>query len=207
MENEKISKVLDFFQSVSELKRTLRYKEHHKDLRESSADHSWQTSVMAMILTSELSLDIDINRAIKIALVHDISEAVTDDIAATVTERNAELFRKKKSEELEAIQLLTSKLPEKSGKEICDLWMEYREGKTEEAKFVKALNKLEANIHCLKFGYETYDDPYFIVTHSNKAAQDFPPIKEVAELVKEKLKVEFEKGNIPWKDKEEYEPK
>lgn len=207
MDKEKISKILDFFQSVSELKRTLRYKEHHKYLKESSADHSWQTAIMVMILAPELDLDINVNRAIKIALVHDISEAITDDIAATVTERNAELLKKKKSEELKAIQLLTSNLPEKSGKEVCDLWLEYREGKTSEAKFVRALNKLEANMHCLNFGHKTYDDPYFIVTHANKAAKDFPPIKEVADIVKEKLKVEFEKGNIPWKDEEEYSVK
>lgn len=71
-----LEKIFDFLYQAARLKKVLRYKEHNKALSESSADHSWNLALMTLILEKELNLRIDINHAIKIALIHDIVELI-----------------------------------------------------------------------------------------------------------------------------------
>ena len=84
-----------------------------------------------------------------------------------------------------------------------NLWNEYEKGSTGEAKFVKALDKLETLTHLIEAGYKTYDRPEMIVNYADKAVKEFPELKGVLKIIKQKIKVEFDKGGIPWK--EEYD--
>jgi 5'-deoxynucleotidase YfbR-like HD superfamily hydrolase len=94
-------------------------------------------------------------------------------------------------------------LPKKLGDEVSLLWYEYDEGKTKEAKFVKAMDKIETMSHLINLGYKYFDCPEMIAVYANKTVRNFPELKEYLVKVKQELKKEFEKGNIPWK--EEYD--
>ena len=101
------------------------------------------------------------------------------------------------------IRQIKNSLPPKIGEEIANLWNEYDERSTREAKFVKALDKLETLTHLIETGYKTYDRPELIANYADKTVKDFPELTDMLKIIKRKLKSEFKKGNIPWK--EEYE--
>jgi len=106
---------------------------------ESVADHSWRMTLMAMVAAQQNS-NVDVSRCVQIALVHDLAEATVGDITPHCGISDEEKYRR----ELEAITTMTSKLGGAlGGDEILQLWKEYEEGTTEEAKLVKDLDKLE----------------------------------------------------------------
>lgn len=104
---------------------------------ESVAEHSWRIALMAMLLGEEFP-EADMNRVVRMCLIHDLGEAFTGDIPAF--EKNAE------HEQVEA-QLLhkwVSTLPEAASTEFSALLAEMEAMQTAEAKIYKALDKLEA---------------------------------------------------------------
>ena len=67
-----LEKIFDFLHKIENLKSTLRYNKTTSGRNESSAEHSWRLALITLIIADELRLSIDVNRAIKIALVHDL---------------------------------------------------------------------------------------------------------------------------------------
>ena len=131
---------------------------------ESVADHSWRMSLMAMVAASSWNSSssdqqtYDMNRCIKIALVHDLAEATVGDI----TPHCGVSDQTKYELELNAISSMTSQLvgglpgsssTKNAGNEILELWKEYEAGATPEAKLVKDMDKLEMILQALE--YET----------------------------------------------------
>ena len=197
---DNLEKIFDFLQVVEKLKSTLRYNKTTSGRQESSAEHSWRLALMIFMLADELNLEIDASRAVKIALVHDLAEALTGDIDAILIAEGKVSKEEKEMQETMAIETLEKTLPELIGRKITDLQNEYNENKTREAKFVKALDKIETLTQLVESGYKIYDKPEFIANYADKAVGEFPELADTLEIVKRKLKTEFEKGNIPWKD-------
>lgn len=200
---ENLEKIFDFLQVVEKLKSTFRYNKTTSGRQESSAEHSWRLALMIFVLADELNLEIDASRAVKIALVHDLAEALTGDIDAILIAEGKVSKEEKEKQEVVAIEALQKTLPELIGTKITDLQNEYNENKTREAKFVKALDKIETLTQLVESGYETYDKPEFIPNYADKAVREFPELIDTLKIVKRKLRAEFEKGNILWK--EEYD--
>lgn len=90
-------------------------------------------------------------------------------------------------------------LPAPLGEEIFELWYDYEKSRSREAKFVKALDKIETTIHLVESGHETYDFPELIAIYPKKAVNDFPELKSMLKAVNGRLKKEFQKGKFPWK--------
>ncbi len=107
--------------------------------RESIAEHSWRTALMAMLLESEFP-DTDMNKVIRMCLIHDLGEAFTGDIATfdkteEDTRKEEELFRK-----------WVQGFPEEERNQFQELLQEMEEMRTPEAMLYKGLDKLEAVI-------------------------------------------------------------
>jgi putative hydrolases of HD superfamily len=196
-----LEKIFNFLHKIENLKSTYRYNKTSTGEKESSADHSWRLALTTFIIADELKLKLDINKSIKIALVHDLAEALTGDIDAILIAEGKVSAEDKNRQELKAIENLKETLPENIGNEISNLWQEYEDGKTQEAKFVKALDKIETLTQLAESGYKIYDKPEFIANYANKAVKKFPELTEMLLILKKKLKSEFDKGNIEWKDK------
>ena len=79
------------------------------------------------------------NRVLKMCLIHDWGEAVTGDIPSFLKTGSDE------ARELDAIHALTAKLPDREA-ELNALYAEMEARETPEAKFYKALDRLEAVI-------------------------------------------------------------
>jgi len=94
-------------------------------------------------------------------------------------------------------------LAERHGEFIYDLWNEYEQQKTEEAKFVKAVDKLQCTMHTLHRGLQFYtpEQQAYEATYAIKAIQSFPLLKPFYQAVQEEIKrVYLEKG-LYWDDK------
>jgi len=199
-----IKQLFDLFETSEKLKVTKRWL-NTKSMREkeSSADHSWNLAFLTFMTAEELKLDINVLKSVKIALVHDLVEALAGDTDYSLIAFGIKTSKEKRSMELSAIQEIEKIAPKKSGHELAELWQEYEEGETKEAKFVKALDKIEGINHMLCKGYKCFDHPELIAPYPRKAVLDFPPLIPMYQELLERLKPEFEKKGWEWK--QEYE--
>ena len=133
-----IDKVIRFIKEIENLKSVTRTAWTKTGRRESTAEHSWRLAMLLMVLREDFK-DLDIDKAIKMSLVHDLGELYDGDISAKLQNDND---NKAEMEEKDMRRMLTI-LPENLAENIYDLWKEYNECSTKEAKLVKAMDKLE----------------------------------------------------------------
>jgi putative hydrolases of HD superfamily len=196
---ENIEKIFDFLHIVSGLKQAKRYGKYDIEA-DSSADHSWRLALMSFVIADELNLSIDLSKAMKIAIVHDLPESITGDIPYMEILNGNVTKQEKQKNEIEAINKIVSKLPEKIGKEIRELWEEYEYSKTKEGAFIKALDKIETIAHVVEKGRD-YSDLDLIATYPDRYVNinNFPELIPVLKELKCRLKSEFEKRGLFWK--------
>lgn len=106
---------------------------------ESIADHMYRMSIIAMALPNR---QVNIDRCVKIALVHDIAESLVGDITPFGGVTKAEKHRR----ELDTIDYLVkivSPYNSEFAEEMKELWLEYEEIRSPEAVYVKDIDKFE----------------------------------------------------------------
>lgn len=131
--------LIDFLGIIEKLKCNTRHSWTSNGRQESVAEHSFRLAVMAMLCKDEYP-ELNIDKVIKMCLVHDFGEAVTGDVPSFYkTDKN-------ENEENDAINYLLSLLPDTVQKELSDLFSEMSELKTPEATLYKALDNAEAVI-------------------------------------------------------------
>lgn len=196
-----LEKVFNFATLISKLKTEKRFKATKKFDGDTVASHSWRLAVLTFLIAEELSLDIDILRAVKLALVHDFPEVITGDIDAHLTYKNSDLRASKAEKENIAIDKLSAILSGLQGTEIKNLWKEYSERKTEEAKYVHVLDKVEGLYTFIEVEkadhYNNYD---LMATYCVKGYKIFPELKPVLDFIQNKVKKNFEDNDIEWKE-------
>ncbi|CAN6602814.1 5'-deoxynucleotidase Ygk1p [Trichomonascus vanleenenianus] len=135
---EKIGKRLQFLREAEQLKSVLRCAYSSKGRHESTAEHSWRLSLMAMVFQDEF-VDLDFSRILQLCIVHDLGEAIHGDIPAISQDQ----FPNKSEQERTDMLTLTESLDAPLRDHIMDLWEDYETGRTPEAMAVKAMDKLE----------------------------------------------------------------
>jgi putative hydrolase of HD superfamily len=143
---ERAKNLLTFLHEAEKLKCEVRHGWTSTGRQESVADHSWRLSLMVMLSFHCLDRPIDLEKALKMAIVHDIVEIITGDVPYFLAREGSDAKIAKKKEEEIAMQKMKTNLDKVFGNEIYDLWKEYEENQTYEAKVVKALDKIEAQI-------------------------------------------------------------
>jgi putative hydrolase of HD superfamily len=103
---------------------------------ESVADHSYRTALMALVMSDSRGLDTA--KAVRLALLHDLPEALVGD--AMPEERSG---ASKAAVETKAMEEMLKGLPPKLRLLYRDAWLEFLGAKTEEARLVRQLDKLE----------------------------------------------------------------
>lgn len=132
-------KLIDFLGRIEPLKCNTRHSWTSNGRQESVAEHSWRLAVMAMLCSDDFP-ELDMNKVIRMCLVHDWGEAITGDIPAFW--KNAE----HEVREEEAIASLLHELPMPVSEELFQLFDEMQRKETPEAKLYKALDNMETLI-------------------------------------------------------------
>ena len=115
------------------LKRELRHSWLSDGRRESVAEHTWFMALMALLTHRRLEQPVSLERVLSMAIVHDLAEVEVGDIPYFETgDRKA----KKAELELAAIERIATMLPAPEGEMVKQLWLEFEDGKTPEARFV-----------------------------------------------------------------------
>ena len=140
---KKILKVFLTLQWAKELPRqgfiALGFKRNEAD---SVAAHSWTTAMLTYMLGTEMIKNgqkVDLNKAIKMALFHDMAETIVGDVGTFVKGMASGAFA---GIEEEGLKWLVKDLP--TTKEITSLVSEYTQRKTLEARLVKLADNLDA---------------------------------------------------------------
>ncbi len=126
-----------FLNTIEKLKCNTRHSWNSNGRQESVAEHSWRLAVMAMLCRDEYP-DANIDKVIKMCLVHDFGEAITGDIPAFFKTEADE------AEEENAIDSLLGMLPDGIADGLGELFAEMNAMETTEARLYKALDNLEA---------------------------------------------------------------
>ena len=136
-----------FLVEVDKLKSVLRRNYViHGDRRENSAEHSWHVALFAMVLAEHSNEPVDINRVVKMLVIHDIVEAdAGDTFIYDDAGKETQVVREER-----AADRLFGLLPRKQGELFRDLWDEFEAAATPEAKFAKAIDRFAAALHNYK---------------------------------------------------------
>lgn len=109
------------------------------DRQENDAEHSWHLALMCMLLDEYSNAPIDKLKVMEMVLIHDVVEIDAGDTYAYDPEGN----RTKRERELQAAERIFYLLPEDQAKRLRQLWDEFEEGQTPEAKFANSLDKIQ----------------------------------------------------------------
>ena len=145
MTNSSLHNLVKFLEITGRLKRTPRAGWVEVGIRqpESVADHIFRTSILCMIYANMEGLDQ--LKLLRMALIHDLPEAITGDLTPSKKTKES------KEKEDAAINQILDLLPKKQRKKYMTDWNEYQEGKTEEAKAVRQLEKLEMALQAKEY--------------------------------------------------------
>ena len=143
-DNEKINKLLKWTAEIDKMtsiyRRTVLI---DGSRRENDAEHSWHIAVMAILFEEYAVEKVDIGRAIKMCVVHDLIEIYAGDTFAFDPKANED----KAEREEKAADKLFSQLPDDLGHEIRSLWEEFDSMNTADSKYAACMDRLQPFLH------------------------------------------------------------
>lgn len=147
---------------------------------ESVADHSWGVALLTIVYAEEA--EVEAEKALKIAVVHDIAEAETGDLVTRAIDEKQDVDKEEKEEmEKEVVEKLSGLL---ESEELGELWTEYEERDSKEAKFVKDMDMIDMCLTALKYEREGRYDP----EEENESFQEYERLDEFFATTEPRIK-------------------
>jgi putative hydrolase of HD superfamily len=144
-----------FLKEADQLKSVLRASRLIDNSRfENSAEHSWHIMLYVMVLADQAGSDVQINRVLKMLLLHDIVEIDAGDAPIHGNFDHAAVAAK----EIAAADRLFGLLPDDQEAEFRALWDEFEAAKTPDAQFAKAVDRMQVPIANLANGGGSWVD-------------------------------------------------
>jgi len=198
-----ISKIFAFIDVVNSLKYEMRFGGNcDSPKRDNVAAHIWRMALLSYIVAEQFvrsgELKLDVLKVIKLALVHDLPEALVGDTSFDKVYLGQTIKEDKSLGEHEAIRKLGAMLPEGLDDEVVELWEEYESSNSLESKFVKIMDKLEAAHQSMVVGVKNMKTVPPMVTHSNKGYGWVPELDILIEYVRKELREHFAEHGEPW---------
>lgn len=104
---------------------------------ENSAEHSWHLAMLALAMAPYAEPGIDMDRVIRMLLVHDIGEIDTGDTLFFIEAGRQD----RKAAEEQAVARILGLLPDGQGAALLRLWREFEAGQSREARFAQAMDR------------------------------------------------------------------
>lgn len=143
---DKIQSAMNFYLLATKLKYKIRNgwnKEHwniNNDRIESVAEHVYGTCILAISINQEFSLDNDMEKVLKMLVLHEIGEVIIGDITPFSGKTREEKMKMEHKAMLDVLGDLSNK------EELYSLLLEFDEHRTKESKFCYLCDKIEADI-------------------------------------------------------------
>ena len=122
--------------------------------RENSGEHSWHIALYALIPSEHAINPIDINRVIKMLLIHDLVEIDAGDAPIHGNHDPVEQAEK----EQRAADRIYNLLPQDQASELRALWDEFEASETNDAVFAKSLDRAQPIVSNLEAGGQSWVD-------------------------------------------------
>ncbi|MCD9021872.1 HD domain-containing protein [Cohnella silvisoli] len=176
--NARLSGQISFLLEIDKLKNVLRKTFLiDKSRLENTAEHSWHVSLMAIVLLEHANdRSLDLNRVIRMLLLHDLVEIDAGDTFAYDTQG----YLDKEERENAAARRLFGLLPEDQRGEWMDLWREFEDGITYESKYAAALDRLQPVIHNYYTGGVSWQKNGIV---KSQVLKRLAPVKEVSDTL------------------------
>jgi putative hydrolase of HD superfamily len=140
MSSNRIEQQLSFLVEADKLKNVLRRTLLTDGSRqENTAEHSWHLVLTAMVLQEYAAEPVDLSKAIRMLVVHDLVEIDAGDTFAFDAVGNTT----KAERELRAADRLFGLLPAEMGAELRALWDQFEQHATPEARFAHAVDRIQ----------------------------------------------------------------
>ncbi|MFJ8694699.1 HD domain-containing protein [Streptomyces roseolilacinus] len=137
---ERLRAQLTFLVEVDQLKTVLRQSPLiAADRRENDAEHSWHLAMMVVILAEYSDQPIDVGHTVRLVLLHDLVEIYAGDTPLYDSAAGTD----QQEREVVAADELFTLLPTDQAQRMRALWDEFEERSTPEAKFAKAMDRLQ----------------------------------------------------------------
>ncbi|MDI6697027.1 MAG: HD domain-containing protein [Anaerolineales bacterium] len=133
---------------------------------ESVAEHTFGAAMLALWLAQTYRQDLDLCKVVQLALVHDFGEVYAGDIipADGISEQE------KSQHEAESVRQVFSKLM--GGQTWIELWQEFEEGMTNEARFVRQIDRLEMGLQAVVYARQGSGDMSEFIESARRALTD-----------------------------------
>ena len=143
--NDNLLRKLKFIEEIEKLKTVYRNNRIlNEDRYENSSEHSWHIALMALLFVDDYEIkNIDLLKTVKMLLIHDLVEIYAGDtwLYDDKARDNAQLL------EEEAAKKIFGLLPQKECDDFIELWYEFENRETPEAKYAAALDGLQPIIN------------------------------------------------------------
>lgn len=176
-----LDKVFHDFLTLKKLRRTGWQLRGIRD-GESIADHCFGVILLTHMLAAHMGLPINREKAVAIAIVHELGESRVGDIPYTALK----YFPDKSAMELQAVEEILAPLGKSMTDESLRLFKEFEDGSCIEARFVKAIDKLDMLITAAEYeksGYSGLTD-FWNNNSTFKSFAEFPELAKYAEYLK-----------------------
>lgn len=190
----KQTEIIKFYEEYNKLEKIIRtgwlmWKIPDKRL-ESVSDHTLKVVMLSSVMIRELNLtDINLTKCLEMAFIHDLGEIKIGDIA-TLGNETIETKLTKHEQELKAVTELLSNLSPEVKNHYLSLWLEFEEGTTKEAVFLKQIDKLDAILKAHMYENEHHLDGLFEEFYEYSQSQfHTPPLNEFYQNLRETYKI------------------
>lgn len=151
---DRLSRQLEFVAEAGRLRGVLRQTMLADPARrENSAEHSWHLTVLALTLAEYAPPGTDLARVVAMLALHDVVEVDAGDLSAYAAQPDQ---ARQQAAEQAAADRLFALLPADQAGSLRQLWDEFEERASLEARFARALDRLQPMLENVKVGGGTW---------------------------------------------------
>lgn len=181
--------LLQILHTAEHLKDVTRHSYTSGGRHESTAEHSWRLALMAYFLRADFP-EVDMDRVIRMCLIHDLGEVFTGDIPS---------FLKSTADEQQEEALLSrwvSSLPAPYGAEMAGLYAEMAAQQTPEARIYKALDNMEAVLQHNEAALSTWTENEYSLnlTYGTERAAFAPVLSALRQALRRETEEKLQSG-------------
>ncbi|MCR5109714.1 MAG: HD domain-containing protein [Ruminococcus sp.] len=190
--NDRLKKQVEFMLELDKMKNLYRQTYVlHEDRKENDAEHSWHLAILAMLMAEHANKPVDAVKIIKMVLIHDVVEIDAGDTYCYDTEG----CKTKADREEKAAQRIFGLLPDDQKKEFYDLWREFEDSETDDARFAAVLDRVQPLLlNYTKGGISWKEHGIAKEQVMGRNKEYFGESDEIAELIVSVIEDAYDKG-------------